>query len=184
MYSENIEHTYFFEDQTITSKKTSINGRKLPRLFKLIEDKYGWEYDSINFDIGGGRYDNATDYLGDFGVRNLIFDPYNRDEEHNNRVMSEIDQKSADTVTISNVLCVVKESFIQNLILNIAYKSLKPGGIMYATVYEGNKSGIGAKTGKDQWQEHRKTSDYIDQVNRVFGSCDVKSKMIIAIKEP
>lgn len=169
--------------QTITSKNTSINGNKLPKVFKLVESRYGWEPDSINLDLGGGRYDNATEYLKDFGVRNLILDPYNRSDEHNDRVLHELRSNPIDTVTLSNLLCVIKERSVQNVILGKAHRYLRPGGILYMTVYEGDRTGVGRQTGKDQWQEHRKLADYVDQVNRVFGACEVKYGMIRAIKE-
>lgn len=172
-----------FPGQTVTSKNTSINGNKLPKVFKLVESRYGWEPDSINLDLGGGRYDNATDYLKQFNVENLILDPYNRSDEHNERVVERIDSSPVDTVTLSNVLCVIQERIVQDLILKMAYEHLRPGGLLYLTVYEGDRTGIGRKTGKDQWQEHRKLADYADQVSQVFGTCEVKYGMIRAIRE-
>lgn len=177
------EGSLLFPGQTVTSKNTSINGSKLPKIFKLVESRYGWEPDSINLDLGGGRYDNATEYLSKLGVKNFILDPYNRSEDHNDTVLDLIESNPVDTVTLSNVLCVIQDRFIQDLILMFAHKRLRPGGILYMTVYEGNKSGVGTMTGKDQWQEHRKLADYAEQVNKVFGACEIKYGMIRAIRE-
>lgn len=181
--SDVVEKPVLFEGQTVTSKNTSINGNKLPKVFKLVEARYGWEPGSINLDLGGGRYDNATEYLKDFEVKNLILDPYNRSDEHNDSVIKEIESNPVDTVTLSNVLCVIQERFIQDLILQMAYNHLRPGGILYLTTYEGDRTGVGRRTGKDQWQENRKLADYVEQVSRVFGACEAKYGMIRAIRE-
>lgn len=182
-YEEAPNESNVLQFQSVTSKNTSINGNKLPKVFKLVESRYGWEPDSVNLDLGGGRYDNATEYLAERDVENLIFDPYNRSEDHNDAIMDRIETNQVDTVTLSNVLCVIPERFVQDLILHIAHKSLKPGGILYLTAYEGDKSGKGRNTGKDQWQENRKLADYAEQVNKVFGACEIKYGMIRAIRE-
>lgn len=172
-----------FRHQSVTSKNTSINGSKLPKVFRLVESKYGWEPATTNLDIGGGRYDNASDFLSNLGVTNLIFDPFNRDVTHNNNVMKKVGHKKADTVTLSNVLCVIPEKDIQNQLIQMAYENLKPYGILYLTIYEGDGQGVGRMTGNDQWQEHRKLADYRGQVESVFGRCEIRYGMIRAIKE-
>lgn len=182
-FADLLEKSDFVKDQSVTSKNTSINGNKLPKVFTLVESKYGWEPDTINLDIGGGRYDNATEYLKAYKVDNLIFDPFNRSEDHNNSVLSTLLERKADTVTLSNVLCVIPERDIQDRLLQMAFDHLRPGGILYLTVYEGDRTGNGRMTGKDQWQEHRRIRDYLGQVNRVFGVSEVKYGMIRAIKE-
>lgn len=169
--------------QTITSKNTSINGIKIPKVFTLVSDRYGWEPDTVNLDIGGGRYDNATEYLAAKQVSNLVFDPYNRSEDHNQAILNALKNSGADTVTLSNVLCVIAEKDIQNQILHSAQHHLKPFGILYITLYEGDRSGVGRMTGKDQWQENRKLADYLEQVKAVFGSAEMRWGMIRAIKE-
>ena len=66
--------------QTITSAGTSVN--MIPRLMKEVE----WRRGMVNIDIGGGRFETATDFLHSIGVHNFVYDPYNRDEAHNARV--------------------------------------------------------------------------------------------------
>ena len=83
---KSLNETYlkFMKDkQKITSKDTSINKNVYPAVFNRVKD---WEEGTVNLDIGGGKYDTATDYLENFGVENLIYDPYNRDEEWNKDV--------------------------------------------------------------------------------------------------
>ncbi len=63
--------------QQISSAKTSI--RQIPALFINKNVEFG----ETNIDIGGGRFDLATDYLRENGTTNYVFDPYNRSEEVN-----------------------------------------------------------------------------------------------------
>lgn len=178
-----IEALSHFETQAVTSRNTSINGNKLPRAFTVVSEKFGWEPGTVNLDIGGGRYDNATEFLETYGVSNLVFDPYNRSVEHNQKVLEQVSGGGADTVTLSNVLCVISEREIQDKVLRLAHDSLKAFGTVYITLYEGDGSGAGRMTGKDQWQENRKLSDYLKQVKAVFGCAEMRWGMIWAIKE-
>ena len=78
--------------QAISSAKTSI--KQVPALFKNKNVKFG----ETNIDIGGGRFDLATDYLAEQGVRNMVFDPYNRGEEVNTATLQFLqDGNKADT---------------------------------------------------------------------------------------
>ena len=169
-------------EQNISSRNTSINGSRLPRVFSIVGTKLGWELDSVNLDIGGGRYNNATEYLAQIGVRNLIWDPYNRSEDHNAKIADYVSEELVDTVTLSNVLCVIAERRVQDSVLQMAYDVLKPFGSVYITVYEGDKSSEGRQTGPDQWQENRKLADYLDQVKSVFGEAEMRWGMIRAVK--
>lgn len=50
--------------QKYTSADTSINSTKLPTTFTKFEFNKGTK----NFDLGGGRFDNAMDFLRNKGV--------------------------------------------------------------------------------------------------------------------
>ncbi|MBO6270163.1 MAG: hypothetical protein J6N19_13625 [Clostridium sp.] len=67
--------------QEISSAATSINANKMPVLY--TNKNAVFPEGGTNIDIGGGRFDNVTEYLADKGVTNLLFDPYNRPEETN-----------------------------------------------------------------------------------------------------
>ena len=131
-------------------------------------NKIDWQPGTVNVDIGGGRFDKATDWLRERGVENLVFDPFNRDQEHNRQVAERVQSEKADTVTCTNVLNVIdNEQARANVILQSA-KALKPGGTAYFSIYEGNKSGIGKATVKDSWQNNRITETYIDEIKKYF----------------
>ena len=90
LFNEN-EEIYFneYEDdiqeisQEFTSENTSINSTKLPAIFKMVSFEPG----TTNIDYGGGRFDNVADYLTQYDVINLVYDPYNRTPEHNKEVI-------------------------------------------------------------------------------------------------
>ena len=143
--------------QDKTSAATSINSAKLPVLYGKVDFKTG----TVNLDIGGGRFDNVTDYLAAKGVKNYIYDPYNRSAEHNAAVAKVTQEGQSDTVTISNVLNVIDSLDGRRQVLENAVDAVKPDGTVYITVYEGDGSGVARNTGKDQFQLNRKTADYV-----------------------
>lgn len=160
--------------QAISSAKTSI--RQVPALFKDKNARFG----EINVDVGGGRFDLATDYLAERGTRNLIFDPYNRDEATNRATLDFLRAGNrADTATNANVLNVVAEAPARANIILEAAKSIKPDGTAYFTVYEGDGSGIGRETSAG-WQNNRKTADYMDEIRQYFDTVERRGKLIIA----
>lgn len=137
-----------------------------------------------NLDIGGGKYDTATKYMQDtYGVENLVFDPFNRDPEWNKKVALAIEEGGADTVTVNNVLNVIKEiDVIDNIILQ-ASQALKPNGIAYFLIYQGNESGEGkiTRTVKDKgeeswsWQRNEIAPLYVPLIEKHFGNVRLKS---------
>lgn len=139
--------------QTTTGKGTSINSRCLPASTKKIDWK---QYQGQNvLDVGGGKFDNLKDYLFEtYSIRLYIYDPYNRGEDENNAALS----CNPAAVISNNVLNVVDcdESLIQIIDLISSYNVP-----YYISVHEGDRSGIGKITGKDSYQRHAKTKDYL-----------------------
>ncbi len=165
-------------EQEYTSANTSINSSKLPAIFKLIN----LSPNTINLDFGGGRFDNASEYLAAKDVTNLIYDPYNRSSEHNKNVLDTIRKNNgADTATCSNVLNVIKEENARHTVIQNIYNLLKSNGIAYFTVYEGTGKGNEGAT-KSGYQLNRKTVDYVDEIKEVFSNVSRKGKLIIANK--
>lgn len=169
--------------QKITSAATSVN--MLPKLFSQMPSESAlFERGSINVDIGGGRFETATDFLHSKGVHNFVWDPYNRSDEHNDRVWRLfIDQSLADTVTLSNVLNVIRSRVDRTDCLMTAARALKSDGVCFITVYEGNKSGKGKETSKG-FQLNRRTRSYVSEVEKVFRDVDVLPRGIIVARDP
>lgn len=164
-------------DQEFTSENTSINSKKLPAIFKMVSFEPG----TINLDMGGGKFDNVADYLSEYDVTNLVYDPYNRTKEHNREVVKTIRQVGgADTATCSNVLNVIKEPEARRNVLVNMSKLVKPGGEIYITVYEGSGKGNEGPT-KSGYQLNRKTADYLHEIQEVFPDARRRGKLIIAI---
>lgn len=160
--------------QAISSAGTSI--KQIPALFKDKNVRFG----KTNIDIGGGKFDLATDYLTSMGTKNLVFDPYNRSEEVNSSTLAYLRSGyKADTATCANVLNVIAEAGARaNVILEVA-KAIKQGGTAYFMVYEGNGSGQGRQTSAG-YQNNRKTADYVSEIEQYFENVQRKGKLIIA----
>lgn len=164
--------------QEFTSENTSINSTKLPAVFNMVNFEPG----TVNLDYGGGRFDNVADYLTRFDVINLVYDPFNRSAEHNNEVKRLIrEHGGADTATCSNVLNVIKEEDVRINVLENIKRSLRSGGTLYITVYEGVK-GKGAGPTKSGYQLNRTTQEYMDEIQSVFPGATRRGKLIVATK--
>ena len=166
-------------EQEFDSAATSINSNKLPAIYKLIDLKPG----SVVVDFGGGKFDNAVEYLKDKDVTLLVYDPYNRSADHNKEVLEILKKNGgADAAINSNVLNVIKEPEARNAVLQNIKKITKKGAPIYITVYEGTGKGNEGPT-KSGYQLNRKTSDYIDEISQVFSNVNRKGKLITAINE-
>ena len=119
---------------------------------------------TVNLDIGGGRFDEGTDFLAKKGIENHIYDPYARTKEHNDTAIS----KDVDSFTLNNVLNVIPSAEERKDVIAFAYKKIPPGGIGVITVYEGDGSGTGKQRefadGTSTWQENRKLDDYRQEI--------------------
>lgn len=163
-------------DQEFTSENTSINSKKLPALFNMVQFEPG----TLNLNYGGGRWNNVAEYLTQYDVIDLVYDPYNRSKEHNQDVIKAIrNHGGADTATCSNVLNVIKEPEVRLNVLQNIKKLVKPDGKVYITVYEGTGKGDEGPT-KSGYQLNRKTADYLDEVKQVFPDATRKGKLIVA----
>lgn len=165
--------------QTYTSKDTSINCEKLPAVFRKAS--FG---SRIIFDYGCGKYtDHIRKYLMGRYVY-LPFDPYNQSEDCNkaSRFVLTLASANGDPVDVvcSNVLNVIDDlDTIQSIADDIQSITAATGGTAFITVYEGNRSGIGKQTGKDQYQRNEPLRNYL----RFFRNATVKNGMIVAPAE-
>lgn len=165
--------------QEFSSAATSINSTKLPAIYNMVNFRPG----DVVVDFGGGKFDNAVNYLKDKNVTLLVYDPYNRSAEHNKEVLRILkDHGGADAAINSNVLNVIKEPEAREAVLRNIKKITKRGAPIYITVYEGRGDSAEGPT-KSGYQLNRKTGDYMDEVGRVFSNVKRKGKLITAINE-
>lgn len=162
--------------QEYDSAATSINSTKLPAIYKLVNFQPGKLY----LDFGGGKFDSGIYYVKDLGATLLVYDPYNRSDEHNKEVLRILRENGgADATLNSNVLNVIKEPEARLGVLKNIKKLTKPGGDVYFTVYEGTGRGNEGPT-KAGYQLNRKTADYLEEVQSVFPDAKRKGKLIHA----
>lgn len=163
-------------EQEFDSAATSINSSKLPAIYKMVNFNAG----DVVIDFGGGRFDNAVEYIKDKGATLVVYDPYNRSAEHNEQVLATLEENGgADAAVNSNVLNVIKEPEARQAVLQNIKKLLKPGAPVYITVYEGRGDGVEGPT-KSGYQLNRKTEGYLDEVREVFPDAIRKGKLIVA----
>lgn len=180
------------EPQTHSSENTSINSTKLPSLFN--NKKVDWNdknYDKstikYNIDVGCGKYPQIiTEKLKQSGVHNIPIDK-NMDieqlAESNEEIKQILANGGSDYTTCSNVLNVLDKGHIIHDVIEQCYSYLKVGGTSYFTVYEGDGSGQSKETQKgDSWQNQRKTKEYVELVEDVYGNAELKGNLIIAYK--
>ncbi len=166
-------------EQEFSSAATSINSTKLPAIYNMVNFRPG----DVVVDFGGGKFDNAVNYLKDKNVTLLVYDPYNRSAEHNKEVLRILKEHGgADAAINSNVLNVIKEPEAREAVLRNIKKITRRGAPIYITVYEGKGDGAEGPT-KSGYQLNRKTGDYMDEVGRVFSNVKRKGKLITAINE-
>lgn len=160
----------------ITTIKDKTARKQVPAIYRKVKNLSGWYAGTVNLDIGGGPYNLFTEKLAEEGVVNLIYDPKNRSDEHNEAILTLLQDK-ADTCTISNVLCVIEDPNERKQVLEFAKEHTS--GMVYITVYEGDKSGVGNKT-RDGYQNNREIEDYLEEIMEVFPRISLQYDMVVA----
>jgi len=166
--------------QEYTSAKTSL--KQVPAGFKIVDKYFTWYQGTVNLDIGGGKYDLMTNALKEKGVTNLVYDPYNRSVVHNVKIVYKISEMSVDTVTIFNVLNVIKEHDIQMDVIKLAYNSLKKGGMVFVRSTYKNPAKQSGVTKSGTFQHYLTQQDYLEMVKEVFPKAKLKYGIIFAHK--
>jgi hypothetical protein len=167
--------------QKYTSAKSSI--KQVPVGFKIVDKYFGWQSNTFNLDIGGGKYDLMTEKLLEKNVTNLIFDPYNRSLAHNLDVIRTIFRNGGiDTATIFNVLNVIKEHEIQLTVLNMAKAALKKGGYVFVRSTYMNPAKVSGVTKKGTFQHYKTQKEYLKIVKKIFPNAKLEHGMIYAVK--
>lgn len=175
--SEEVDDELEHPDQEYDSAATSINSNKLPAIYKMVNFEPGKVY----LDFGGGKFDNGVYFVKDKGATLLVYDPYNRSDEHNKQVLAELKENGgADAGLNSNVLNVIKEPEARLAVLRNLRRMVKPGGDIYITVYEGSGKGNEGPT-KAGYQLNRKTEGYMDEVRQIFPDAQRRGKLIHAV---
>jgi hypothetical protein len=175
-----LEHLH--ETQEFTSAATSQS--QVAKGLGVLAKKNLLKPGSVNVDLGGGRYDHGTKFMESHGVTSHVLDPYNRSDEHNQRVARDVRQQGgADSVTVFNVLNTIKEPHVHTQVLETAKGHLKPGGSLWLSVYTGDRSGVGKRTKADSWQRNESLHKYLETVRGVFSNATTRHGMIHATND-
>lgn len=175
--------------QTITSAGTSLN--QIPALHKSsVLDMYveaakaerakGGDFAFI-VDYGAGRYNAGEIFLTSrHDIPVFSYDPYNRPREENEYTAKIMDAGYCPIIICANVLNVVNDDdALREILSNIRHAIRNVHGVALFTIYEGNKSGVGAVT-KAGYQRNARTSEYIPILRESFHSVERKGKILIA----
>ncbi|MFA5366573.1 MAG: hypothetical protein WC333_01555 [Dehalococcoidia bacterium] len=167
--------------QEYCSAKSCI--KQIPAGFGIVSKYFGWKPNTVNFDIGGGKYDLMTEKLKEKGVTNLVYDPYNRSQIHNIVVTNNvIFNNGVNTVTIFNVLNVIMEKEIQLKVIKMAYNALKTGGMLFVRSTYMNPAKASGLTKSGTFQHYLTQIDYLKIVRQIFPHAELKHGIIFATK--
>ena len=176
-------------EQRFSSRGTLSNDKsgKVPLIFRLVK----FPPESLVLDYGGGSMRSemvANEYLAQFDCEDVVYDLYNQTPEERQNALDRIRvNDGADVAICSNLLNVIAEESARMVALRNIQKLTKPGAPVYFTMYEGSDkeagSGIGRQTGKDQYQNNRRTADYLEEIRRIFPDATRKGKLISATNQ-
>jgi hypothetical protein len=164
-------------NQKYTSKDTSIN------VINKVYKKYEFKENSLILDYGGGKYDSNVIYMKNKNNSIvLVYDKYNKDIEHNKKVLDYCRKNIPNYVVCSNVLNVIMEDEIINEICTDILNYCNNETIVIFAIYECDKSGIGKETSKG-YQRNEKTKEYLKFIEKYYKINSVKSGIIICQKK-
>ena len=164
--------------QTFTSSATSINRTKLPAVYRKATLSRTTPF---VVDYGCGKYtDHIQSALAEQGKVLYPYDPYNQPEATNRHTMDFVrwaeNRGTEVDIVCSNVLNVIdSDGEVSRICYHIEGIVTATGGTAYITVYEGDRSGVGRQTGRDQYQRNEPLREYL----RFFHHATVKNGMII-----
>lgn len=190
----NVPHNSYSEEQWNSSKTNiSIGYRYLSN--GQIDNTTGFgAFDDLelksntrNIDVGGGKFDHNTTYLfKKYKIINVVYDPYNRSENHNQTVLKLAHKKPFDTATSISVLNVINNKKIRYNHIKLIFDSLHSKGKAYFKVYGGNHSGK-EWYGNKIYQSNRGIETYYEEIAQIFGKKNtllIKEKnLIIAVRQ-
>ena len=141
-------------------------------------------------DIGGGEHDLNSGYCREkFSKRLSVYDPFMRDEKHNNSILEESQKRGFDSSISTSVLNVIDSKKYRMKHIEQCKKMIKSTGKAFFRVYPGNSSGkeeIIKEGENSRFQSNRNYKSYLEEIQTVFGkghvTIDEKNEILIAKK--
>lgn len=136
-------------------------------------------------DYGGGKCDKNINYMAQKGCQVIVYDPFNRSQEYNERTFEIFNNSDVQFITCNNVLNVIKEEeIIIDIIKTISELARKKNATAIFTIHDGNRTGVGVPT-KSGWQRNNKISWYYDLISSLnYFSVVKKTKNMIICLPP
>lgn len=185
--SDRVQTTPFNNNvtQKITSADTSTS--RVNKIYTQFEFPDG----SVILDYGGGKYDHNINYMATKGCRVLVYDPFNRDQAHNDAVINYVKQNGVNYVVCSNVLNVLESTeIIKDVLTKISYlvqvSEAKPqisNCPALFVIYEKNKDGKSEVTNKG-FQRNQPYTWYIPFLKKFFANVEHKNGIINCSLKP
>ena len=132
----------------------------VPKMFKKVR----WRSYSVNLDVGGGYHEDATLYLAERKVHNVVYDPDHKSAEHNAKAISFVlGIGGSHSVTLSDVLNLYPSWKDRDAILYYSKFLARKGAPIYISVYDD-------------------IDKYTDAIAKRFRIINISSDMITAVK--
>lgn len=135
-------------EQEITSAETNNDSCPEPNLkgIEAGENTAGVDaYVDIEFpdtvktilDVGGGKFDVCRDYMKSRGIDLLVYDPYNRSQQHNAEIHHKVTIEKVAAATSMSVLNVIAEPEARLAHICTLHDALAINGIAYFKIWPG-----------------------------------------------
>lgn len=190
------EDLWSYVQQEFDSKNTSQkqNPSAIQYLLKNLQKEHSQYYGDdpnrrFNLDIGGGRWDLGSNLLQQQKIKNYIYDPFNRTKEENDLAISQGRGGKSPTVTVSNVLNVIKEPEIRERVIKQAADAVDPlNGVAVFSIYFDPKwvndpdviKNGGRPTLEGSWQNHKLPKFYVPEIQKYFKEVVQRGNIIVA----
>lgn len=155
--------------QQYSSAETSINSKKLPAIYRRAR-KIGLILPgTCVLDYGCGKH---TALIREYAAREGFswhgYDPYN---------LPDSVPVTAPVVLCSNVLNVIAEDEIVDDVIRQCVAYAQVAAVF--TIYDGDRSGVGRQTGKDQYQRNERMRAYKARIEALGYDVVSKAGMLI-----
>lgn len=134
--------------------------------------------ETTNIDIGGGKFDDNTEYLRThFQVQNTVYDPFNRSEQHNHEALFEKGIcncfRCYHSATSMSVLNVINLSEARHEHIKLMSEMIQCGGVALFKIYPGDGSEI-EKVTESGYQSNKCAAHYVEEIASVFGKSNTQ----------
>jgi hypothetical protein len=140
----------------------------------FVDLEFGADVNMI-LDVGGGKFDVCRDYLQKRGIDLLVYDPYNRTQEHNEKIKWMVANQKVAAATSMSVLNVVAEPEARLAHICTLKDALQINGMAYFKMWpgEGELKGCYQPTvnsyGHPGFQANAYADRFLREVQLVFG---------------